>query len=80
MLAQIDAKYFIPSVGHPVTDGVYLNRARFYFDGYLTKPIEYQFSFQQSYDTFNVLNYFLNFNYDKRLQFGFGTIQDAIHL
>ncbi len=75
MLAQLDAKYFLPSVESPVTDGVYLNRARLYFDGYLTKPIEYQFSFQQSYDSFSVLNYFLNFNYDKRIQFRMGRFK-----
>ena len=28
-----------------------------------------------SYDTFNLLNYFLNFNYDKRLQFRFGRFK-----
>ena len=75
LLAQLDAKYFQPSNESPVTDGFYLNRARLYFDGHLTKPIEYQFSFQESYDTFNVLNYFLNFNYDKRLQFRMGRFK-----
>lgn len=75
MLSQVDAKFFRPAAQRPVTDGLYLNRARLYFDGYLTKPIEYQFSFQQSYDSFSVLNYFLNFNYDKRLQFRIGRFK-----
>ena len=75
ILAELDAKDFNPSAEHPVTDGVYLNRARVYFDGYLTKPIEYQVSLQESYDTFNLLNCFLNFNYDKRLQFRMGRFK-----
>ncbi len=74
-LVQADAKFFLPSVQSPVTDGFYLNRARLYFDGHLTKPIDYQISFQESYDSFNVLNVFLNFNYDKRLQFRIGRFK-----
>ncbi|MGP0066806.1 MAG: porin, partial [Isosphaeraceae bacterium] len=46
-----------------------------YFDGHLTRPIEYQISFQESYDTFNLLSAFLNFNYDKRLQFRIGRFK-----
>ncbi len=75
ILAQFDDKNFLPSGEHPVTDGVYLNRARVYFDGYITRPIEYQVSLQQSYDTFNLLNCFVNFNYDKRLQFRVGRFK-----
>ncbi len=74
-LVQADARFFNPSVENPVTDGFYLPRARIYFDGHLTKPIEYQISFQQAYDNFNLLNAFLNFNYDKRLQLRFGRFK-----
>jgi phosphate-selective porin OprO/OprP len=43
-----------------------------YFDGRITKPIEYQISFQQAYDRFNLLDAFLHFNYDKRFQYRIG--------
>ncbi len=74
-LLQADARFFLPSVESPVTSGFYLPRARLYFDGHVTKPIEYQISFQQAYDSFNLLNAFLNFNYDKRLQLRFGRFK-----
>jgi len=74
-MVQLDARFFSPSVENPVTDGFYLPRARLYFDGHLTKPIEYQVSFQQAYDNFNLLNAFLNFNFDKRLQLRFGRFK-----
>ena len=74
-LVQADAKYFLPSNQSPVTDGFYVPRARLYFDGHLTKPIEYQVALQESFDSFNLLNVFLNFNYDKRFQFRFGRFK-----
>ncbi len=74
-LVQADAKIFDPSGQSPISSGFSVPRTRFYFDGYLTKPIEYQVSFQDSYDSFNILNVFLNFNYDKRLQFRMGRFK-----
>ena len=76
-LVQADMRYFSPANESPVTDGFYFPRGRLYFDGRVTKPIEYQISFQQAYDNFNLLNAFLHFNYDKRLQFRIG---DSRHL
>ena len=69
---QADARYFSPVSGKPVTDGFYFPRGRLYFDGRLTKPIEYQLSFQQAYDSFNLLNAFLHINVDQRFQFRVG--------
>jgi phosphate-selective porin OprO and OprP len=74
-LVQADARFFNPSNENPVTSGFYLPRARLYFDGHITKPVEYQLSFQQAYDNFNLLNAFLNFNYDKRFQVRFGRFK-----
>jgi phosphate-selective porin OprO/OprP len=74
-LAQADGKFFENSGQVPVSSGFTVPRSRLYFDGHLTRPIEYQISFQQSYDTFNILNLFLNFNYDKRLQFRMGRLK-----
>jgi phosphate-selective porin OprO/OprP len=74
-LAQADAKVFEPTGRNPVSSGFTIPRTRLYFDGHLTRPIEYQISFQESYDTFNILNVYLNFNYDKRLQFRMGRFK-----
>ena len=74
-LVQADARYFLPSNQSPVTDGFYIPRARLYFDGHITKPIEYEVALQQSFDSLNLLNMFLNFNYDKRLQLRFGRFK-----
>jgi phosphate-selective porin OprO/OprP len=74
-LLQADAKFFQPSGQSPVASGFTVPRTRLYFDGFLTRPIEYQLSFQESYDSFNILNVFLNFNYDKRLQFRMGRFK-----
>ncbi len=74
-LFQADTKYFEGSTQSPVSSGFSVPRARLYFDGFLTRPIEYQLSFQQSYDSFNLLNAFLNFNYDKRLQLRMGRFK-----
>jgi phosphate-selective porin OprO and OprP len=69
---QVDALAFSPSNEKPVTNGIYFPRGRLYFDGRITKPIEYRISFQQAYDNFNLLNGFLHLNYDKRFQFRIG--------
>jgi phosphate-selective porin OprO/OprP len=74
-LLQADARYFSPGNEKPVTDGFYFPRGRLYFDGRVTKQFEYQISFQQAYDSFNLLNAFLHYNYDQRLQFRIGRFK-----
>lgn len=59
----------------PVSSGFYMPRSRFYFTGRLTKPIEYNLSFQQGYTSFGVLNAYANFNYDPRFQFRIGRFK-----
>ncbi|WP_435011741.1 porin [Tundrisphaera lichenicola] len=65
-LAQIDAHIYQQSNQDPVKNGFYIPRARLYFSGRVTKPIEYMISFQRGYDNFDLLNGFINFNYDER--------------
>ncbi len=69
---QVDNLVFPGSPQQTIHGGIYLPRARFYFQGHFTKPIDYQLSFQQSLTSFGFLNAFLNFNYDKRLQLKIG--------
>ena len=72
---QADSMIYTRSNQDPVHDGFYMPRMRMYFQGHMTKPIEYQFSIQRSYNTFAPLNAFLNFNYDERFQFRFGRFK-----
>jgi phosphate-selective porin OprO/OprP len=71
-MVQIDGRaYSQPTPGF-ASGGFYNPRSRFYVEGNLTKPIQYEFSFQQTYDSVNLLDAYLNFNYDPRLQFRVG--------
>jgi len=72
---QVDNLVFPGSPHRYVHGGVYLPRARYYFQGHFTKPIDYQISFQRSFTNFGFLNAFLNFNYDKRLQLRLGRFK-----
>ncbi|MFO1021712.1 MAG: porin [Planctomycetales bacterium] len=47
-------------------------RARIIFNGRLTKPIEYNVSFNKGLGTVDLLDAYLNFNYDPRFQFRIG--------
>ncbi len=38
-------------------------RTRLYFEGNLTRPIKYEFSFQESYDTLNLLDSYVNYRH-----------------
>jgi phosphate-selective porin OprO and OprP len=71
-MTQIDARIFSRSNQNPVSGGIYNPRTRIYFEGHLTKPIQYEFSFQNTFDTVALLDAYLNFNYDDRFNFRFG--------
>ncbi|MBX6314553.1 MAG: porin, partial [Isosphaeraceae bacterium] len=60
---------------NPVQSGFYLPRTRFYFQGYFTRPLEYQISFQEGYGSFAPLNVFLNLHYDDRIQLRVGRFK-----
>lgn len=72
---QVDNLVFPGPAQRYVHGGVYLPRARYYFQGHFTKPMDYQLSFQRSFTNFGFLNAFLNFNYDKRLQLRLGRFK-----
>lgn len=72
---QVDARAFARSNQSPVSDGFYLPRARLYFSGRMTRPIEYQVSVARGFDSFNLLNAYLNFNYDDRFQIKAGRFK-----
>jgi phosphate-selective porin OprO/OprP len=71
-MVQLDGRaYSQPTPGF-ASSGFYTPRSRFYLEGNLTKPIQYEFSFQQTFDSVNLLDAYVNFNYDPRLQFRLG--------
>lgn len=71
-LIQTDARIYQQPNQNPVASGIYLPRARLYFTGRVTKPIEYQLALQRAYTSLDVLNMYVNFHYDDRFQIKFG--------
>ena len=63
--------------GRPETvhDTFGLPRQWWMFSGHITKEVGYFVSFQKGFDTFNGLDMFLDFNYDRRLQFRVGRMK-----
>ncbi|HEU5116824.1 MAG TPA: porin, partial [Isosphaeraceae bacterium] len=74
-LVQADTRIYEQAGQLPIISGFYLPRTRLYFDGHLTKPVEYQISLQRGYTNIDVLNAYMNFNYDKRLQLRVGRFK-----
>jgi phosphate-selective porin OprO and OprP len=71
-MTQLDARIYQQANQNPVSGGFYNPRSRVYFEGRFTKPIQYEFSFQNFYDTVQLLDAYVNFNYDPRLQLRIG--------
>ena len=56
----------------PAESGFYFPRQRFFFNGRITRPIEYVFSINRGLNILDLLDAFLNFNFDDRFQVRFG--------
>ncbi len=56
----------------PPNSGFYLPRQRIFFSGNITKPIEYVFAINRGSGSLNVLDAYLNFHFDDRLQLKMG--------
>jgi phosphate-selective porin OprO/OprP len=74
-LIQADAKVFSQAGPAPLNNSFIVPRARLYFDGRISKPIQYQVSIQDSYGVLNLFNAYLNFGYDERLQLRVGRFK-----
>ncbi len=71
--SQIEARVWgDASSGTPYQNGFFLPRQRIFFNGRITKPIEYVFSINRGFGELNILETFLNFHFDDRLQVRFG--------
>jgi len=70
---QLDIRTYGDPHPSPVNQfGFYIPRMRFIFNGHLTKPIEYTVSINKGLGSLDLLDAYLNFNYDERLQFRIG--------
>jgi phosphate-selective porin OprO and OprP len=76
-LLQVDSRIYARQNQMSTLSDLNIPRARIYFSGRMTKPIEYQLSFQKSLNSFDLLNAYLNFHYDDRFQVRFGRFRAA---
>ena len=71
-LTQVDGRFYTQGQQTPVTSTFVIPRQWFIFSGRLTKPFEYYLSIAEGIDNLNMLDVFLNVNYDPRIQFKIG--------
>ena len=70
---QLDIRTYGQQGSDPVNQfGFYIPRMRLIFNGFLTKPIEYNISINKGLGGLDLLDAYLNFNYDSRFQFRLG--------
>ncbi len=73
--SQVEGRVWGPRDSLPADSGIsgiYLPRQRIFFDGHITKRLEYEFAINRGLGNLNVLNAFINLHLDDRLQFQFG--------
>ncbi len=71
--SQIDARIWSQRNQVPANSGIFLPRQRIFFDGNITKRIEYEFSINRGLGgTVNILNAYINLHFDDRFELRFG--------
>jgi phosphate-selective porin OprO/OprP len=72
-MTQLDGMlYARPTPGLDTSSGFYNPRSRIYFEGHATQPISWEFSFQNFFDTVQLLDAYVNFAYDPRFEVQLG--------
>jgi phosphate-selective porin OprO and OprP len=71
-LQQLDARIYPNNNQEFAPGGFYNPRTRFYFTGNLTRPIQYEFSFQETYSTPDLLDSYINYRFSDGLQLRLG--------
>jgi phosphate-selective porin OprO/OprP len=72
-MTQLDGMlYARPTPGIDTSSGFYNPRSRIYFEGHATQPISWEFSFQNFFDTVQLLDAYVNFAYDPRFEVQLG--------
>jgi phosphate-selective porin OprO/OprP len=76
-MTQLDGMlYARPTPGIDTSGGFYNPRSRIYFEGHATYPIAWEFSLQNFFDTVQLLDAYVNFNYDPRFQVQIGRYKN----
>jgi phosphate-selective porin OprO/OprP len=75
-MVDLDARIYAGQKQEFTNSGVFNPRTRFYFEGNLTKPIQYEFSFQETYTTPNLLDSYVNYHMCDEVQFRIGRFKD----
>jgi phosphate-selective porin OprO/OprP len=70
--SQIESRVWGEGDQSPANSGIFLPRQRIFFEGNITKPIEYEFSINRGFGNLNVLNAYINLHLDDRFQVRFG--------
>ncbi len=65
-MSQVDIRVYQQKDQSPISGGIFNPRTRIYFEGQFSKPIKYEFSFQNFYDVVQLLDAYLDFSYDPR--------------
>lgn len=74
-LTQFEYRGYTNNQQRPVTDTFAFPRQWFMFSGRITRPVGYFVSFANGFDAFTLLDVFLDFNYDPRLQLRVGRFK-----
>ncbi len=74
-LTQFDYRGYIPNNENPIHDTFAFPRQWWMLSGRITKPIGYFLSFSNGFDTMTMLDVFVDFNYDPRLQLRVGRFK-----
>ena len=74
-LTHIDGRFYEQGAQNPVKDTFAIPRQWWMFSGRITKPWEYFLSFQNGFDTINMLDVFINAHYDDRVQLKAGRFK-----
>lgn len=70
---QFETRIYQQAASDPVDQvGVFVPRARLIFNGRMTKPIEYSISINKGLGSFDLLDAYIDFNYDPRFQLRLG--------
>ncbi len=70
--SQVEGRAWAQGDQLPANSGLFLPRQRFFFDGHITKWVEYELAINRGLNNINLLNAYINLHLDDRVQFRFG--------
>ncbi len=78
VLEQVEGRAWANGGHAPPANGFFFPRQRIFFNGRITKPIEYVFSLNRGLNSVDLLDAFLNINLDDRFQVRFGRFMTPL--